>query len=209
MKKFLKCIIIILLSVILIVVGCIIANNIYEKKHFIDYLYEVDENKTAGIYLWLYNDIEKLQSVKEDKSLLKEKEEFIKWFNEYCGFSLPDYFIIPTVDEEHTWNQVSIDERFITIEYSFVMEKSDVMYILEHVRNDDSFVPWNYRSHYPVETPEEISRATYFGKRTDHQQFVSLNFHYNKNENVFIVTVWGQMERDPPPGTSWPELYWN
>ncbi|MBO5106022.1 MAG: hypothetical protein J6C29_03895 [Clostridia bacterium] len=85
--------------------------------------FTIDETKTAGIYYRRYSDIEKIKSVEEDKNLLKEKEEYMKLFEEFCGFPLPDYFTFPKVTEEHNWNRVNIDERFFSIGIHFIMEK--------------------------------------------------------------------------------------
>lgn len=118
MKKRFK-FIAILLSFTLIVVGCVIANNIYEKKKFADAEYEMVVSESASVW---HPDVEEIKSV-EDKSLLKEKEEFMQLFKRVCGFSLPEYFIIPKIAEDTPRYSVSIDERFMIVSGWFIFKK--------------------------------------------------------------------------------------
>ena len=108
MRKLIN-LIAVLLSLVLLFTGC---NDEFT----------IDETKTA-CNQWLYKDIERVKSVEEDKSLLKEKEEYMQLFEKLAGFSLPDYFTFPKVTEEQSWNFVSISDRFIKIDIHFIMEK--------------------------------------------------------------------------------------
>ena len=51
----------------------------------------------------IVDDIEKIKSIKELENSTEIKAEFLKQFEKYAGFSLPEYFILP---ESNSSNKV-------------------------------------------------------------------------------------------------------
>ena len=212
MKKFLKCIIIILLSVILIVVGCIIANNIYKKKKYIDFQYEqIVRGRELAAENLKRADIEELKSREEDKSLIKEKEEFMQLFKVFCGFSLPEYFIFPKdIDKLN----IQISERTIEVTDYFVFEKNDALEMLNYLRNDNSWTAFSSIAGAYIRTPELRELCNTFEKSYKYDETINnfnmvvLDFLYDEESNYYVMYMNAGLERDPPPGTSWPDISW-
>lgn len=209
MKKLFK-FIAILLSFTLIVVGCVIANNIYEKKKFADAEYEMVVSESASVW---HPDVEEIKSV-EDKSLLKEKEEFMQLFKRFCGFSLPEYFIIPKITEDTPRYSVSIDERFMIVSGWFIFKKNDALEVLNYLRKDDGWSAFSQGIGLQIKTPKAREICNCFRKSYKHYESldcgdyssVCLDFIYDEENDFYFVNLLATLERDPPPGTSWPEL---
>lgn len=209
MKKALKSIVIILLSVILIVVGCIIAKNIYEKEKYIDFHYEqLLKEREYNTKLLQKLDIEKLKSREEDKSLIKGKEEFMQLFKEFCGFSLPEYFVFPKEAD------IRISEREIGFLGYFVFEKNDALEMLKCLRNDNSWTAI-INGYSCSSIPELRELCTNFEKSYRYDETINscdmvvLDFLYDEENDYYVVDMVVGLERDPPPGTSWPDVWLN
>ncbi|MBO5106023.1 MAG: hypothetical protein J6C29_03900 [Clostridia bacterium] len=78
----------------------------------------------------------------------------------------------------------------------------------DYLSKDTCWTAYTYLFAGITNTPKGIAKARCFKKETKKGDF-TLNFHYNKDNDVFIVYILSALERDPPPGTSWPELYFN
>ena len=207
MKKLLKCIIIILLSVSIIAVGCIIANNIYKKKKYIDFEYErIMRGRELNAKTLQELDIEELKSREEDKSLIKEKEEFMQLFKEFCGFSLPEYFVFSKdIDKLN----ISIYERTIEVSDFFVFEKNDALEMLNYLRNDNSWTPLTMYSSVTLELRElcdSFEKSYRYDETINNRNMVVLDFLYDEESDYYVMYMIAGLERDPPPGTSWPDI---
>lgn len=207
MKKFSKCIIIILLSIILIVVGCIIANNIYENKKYFDFKYDnIIEGRKYAAEILQRVDIEEIKSREEDKSLIKEKEEFMQLFKEFCGFSLPEYFAFPKDID------LSITERAMSVYDYFIFEKNDALEMLNYLRNDDSWTALSHSVGVSINIPELRELCNTFEKSYKYNEdinynMVLLDFIYDEESDFYVVDISISLEREPPPGTSWPDKW--
>ena len=220
MQKYIK-IISVLLSLVFVFSGCgknseniDSANSDTVKKKLRPAKEEVIVDNFILEATRHYDDIEDLKLVEEDESLLKEKEEFLQLFKEFCGFSLPEYFIIPKITKETSWNMVCVTTRYISISLDFVVEKNDALRMLELLKNDKSWGAYYDRAGEPAITQEEReNKAKHFEKsrRRDFSlggKWVDMSFTYDKDNDVYILEMYASLQRDPPPGTYWPpEIY--
>ena len=203
MQKYIK-VTVAFLTLFLVLTGCADkkeTSTINERK--------VDERTLEPADYW-YPDNEKLKLVEEDKSLLKEKEEFLKLFKKLAGFSLPEYFFIPKITDETDWNDVDINERYMDVYIYTIIKKSDALEMLEHLRNDDRWIARYGKYELISRTQEQRGISIYFeisekwnptvGNNSAHLRFI-----YYNDFDVYILNIMACLERDPPPGTSWPK----
>ena len=197
MRKFIR-LFLIILSAILLFVGC--TDD-----------YVIDETKTTVVFSSLYNDIKKIESAKEDENLIEEKVEFLKLFKECSGVSLPEYFIFPKESETQNWSSVYISTRDMHINTHFIVPKNDALKLLNSLIENDNWIGYRYFSSGASE--KDKTKCSFFRNKEavnhNHVNVISLNFHYNNDTDSYIVWLLASLERDPPPGTSWPERLFN
>ena len=159
--------------------------------------YQIDHSKTA-----MFNNIEKIKTIKEYENSSEIKDEFLKQFESYAGFSLPEYFILPE-SKGNFFTSVS-DNGFLVLT-SIIMNKEDALEILNKIKNDDDWIGFRYWSDETGNSIENIEKnkqkCTFFIKtpdKTPHHphKFVELNFHYNESNDNYIVSMYALINRE-------------
>ena len=210
MQKNIK-VIALFLTLIFVFCGCDTQNTSNEKymAELAEYENEIVKNTSK---LW-HPDIEQLKMVEEDKSLLKEKEEYMQLFKKFCGFSLPEYFIIPKATDEFDWTSVDISDRYMSVRTYMIIKKSDALEILEYLRNDNGWEAFGGKSQQHILTQKARETCFSFGKLRMYDETLGgkgalMDFIYDEENDFYILFMYVTVERDPSPGTSWPiEMY--
>ena len=91
-----------------------------------------------------------------------------------------------------------------------IIKKSDALEMLEHLRNDDRWIARYGKYELISRTQEQRGISIYFeisekwnptvGNNSAHLRFI-----YYNDFDVYILNIMACLERDPPPGTSWPK----
>ena len=160
--------------------------------------YQIDENKTK-----MFNNIEKITSIKEAENSAEIKPEFLKLFEEYAGFSLPEYFILPESTEQSV---VFVSSTFLISTY-IIMGKNDALEILNKIRNGDEWIGYRYHQNEKENKIEkDKEKCTYFKKSDDINEFcppnfIELNFHYNNDYDNYTIYLLARLDRKLPNKT--------
>lgn len=150
--------------------------------------YQIDENKTK-----MFNSIEEIEAIKELENSAELKSEFLKLFEEYSGFSLPKYFVLPKTSSK-SWMDVD-DFKFFVFTY-IIMEKNDALEILNKIKNNNEWIGYRYWSDAWFDKTKNIEKnkekCSYFVKTYNPissfpLEYIYLNFHYNKDYDNYIV----------------------
>lgn len=208
--KYIK-IITIALSLTFAFTGCANENH-YKRNIPFGYINPELESTHISRISDIYEKAAKTNELEEDKSLIEEKEEYMKLFKEFCGFSLPNYFVLPKNPEEIDWD-IYITERYIEVDGLFFVEKEDALELLEHLRKDTR---WKARFNdlgMVASNQKQREKCTAFERSAtfDHSitSDVYLWFYYKEGEDCYALRLLSNLERDPPPGTSWPDRWLN
>ena len=157
----------------------------------------------------VYEQTVKMDVLKEDKSLIEEKEEYMQLFKRFCGFSLPNNFVLPENPEEIGW-KINISERYIDVNAIIFVEKDHALEMLEHLRNDTRWAAF-FTDFFPqASNQEERDKCTAFARSRSYDIYLGAQgiyfwFYYKEGEDCYVLKMWSTLERDPPPGTSWPD----
>ena len=206
MLKYIK-VIAAVLSLMLLFTGCV------QESYNFGFLNSQQEAAYYTDLSSVYEQTVKMDVLKEDKSLIEEKEEYMQLFKRFCGFSLPNNFVLPENPEEIGW-KINISERYIDVNAIIFVEKDHALEMLEHLRNDNSWTAFSSIAGAYIRTPELRELCNTFEKSYKYDETINnfnmvvLDFLYDEESNYYVMYMIVGLERDPPPGTSWPDISW-
>ena len=167
--------------------------------------YIPDESKTV-FNEELYNNIEKIQSLKDEESSLEKKMEFLQLFEKAAGISLPNSFVFPPITTDYSgWAYVVETSSCFLINTHFVAKKTEAIEMLEVLKKDDNwrgFLYWKNNFGSSDENAEKNkSKCTFFKKGNwnvalGSENIISLNFHYNKQYDNYIIWLHAIIRKD-------------
>ena len=91
------------------------------------------------------------------------------------------------------------------------MNKKDALEILNKIKNDDEWIGYRYWSDKRDDSIKNIEKdkekCSYFVKTPNikssiNRKFIELNFHYDENNDNYIVRLYAAIDRDVPQESS-------
>lgn len=210
MKKYTK-IIAVILSLVFIFTGC--ANErVYITSSGESFYKEQTDT--------MYETLETMYTLEEDKDLVKEKEAFLKSFKEFCGFSLPDYltFLKPKNKDETPFklyidNSTGLD--IVNVYTLCSIKKNDALEMLEYLKKDTAWEAEYIGEYGSARTEKERELCNKFiklelvelpeGAPQPHggfKQGVYLFFYYKENEENYVLEIMSELLCDQPTSKS-------